>query len=205
MFNSNFNALAETYLKSNAKGRQNGALKADTHEKLCRLFVAKYFSIEPDKADELNIMVNGEKESSIIDTIRSVSRELTDHLDEKIDFPLDMAPNYRKLTPKFITEFNALCSDALLDDVRIMTDAELITLLNEVSKNKIIMVFHTLESYGFQFVEGNVNEKSNEGYLVMCSALDQVVTVRSNKFFGCRYTLKGLSKEYDSENEKKKE
>lgn len=203
MIKENFTTLSEIYLKSNAMGRQDGSLKAETHERLCRLFVSEYFSIELDAADKLSMTLEDKPSIHVMDIVRKASRTLTDHLDEQIEFPLDMAPNYRRLTPKFVAKFKEICTDALLDDVRIMTDKQAIEMLNEITKYKMSMIYPALESYRFEFVDG-IAHIEEERFLTMRSVLGQEVTVKPNKFFGCSYTLKGLAGEYNKEDERNK-
>lgn len=192
--NTNFTSLAETYLKSNAMGRQDGALKANTHEQMSILFVSEYFGIPLDKAKNLRLQT--EEESILVqDIVRKASRPLTDALDEKIGFPLDSAPNYRRLVPKFITEFKSLCLDSIQDDVRLMTDNELKELLDDISRNKFSMMYHALASYGFNFVDGDAEAKP--ATLTKRSVLGQEVTVTANEFFGCKYKITGLSSNFE--------
>lgn len=176
-----FESLAETYLKSNAKGRQDGFLKADTHQKLSTLFVSEYFSISLKEAGEL--LYQGDER--IWSMVRVSTLPLTDYLDEVIGFPLDMAPNYRLLTPKFVAEFKRLATEGLQSNVFIMTNSELDKLMEELCRNKFSMMLHALESYGFEFMSGD----AVEGRLEMKSALGQVVQVTRNTFFGCKYKI----------------
>jgi len=74
------------YLESCAYGVWDGALKADSHARLCEIY-CKY-NIEADE-----------------DLIRSATRKLTDHLDEEIDFPLKKAPQYAILWHNFYRKF----------------------------------------------------------------------------------------------------
>lgn len=73
------------YLMSCAMGCWDGALKADSHERLVAIF------IKHEGGDE--------------DHVRQITRQLTDNLDTEIGFPIDCAPNYRLLWGKFYDKF----------------------------------------------------------------------------------------------------
>ena len=73
------------YIMSCAPASADGALKADSHERLVSIFV------KHEGGDE--------------DVIRRVTRQLTDNLDTEIGMPMDMAPNYRLLWRKFYDKF----------------------------------------------------------------------------------------------------
>lgn len=187
-----FQKLGRDYLESNACGRWDGSRKADTHRSLCELFVSERLEVSPQKASALYVgsPLNFEK-SSLIALVRSSTTILTDNLDTEIGFPLDVAPNYNRLTPVFVDRFISLASEWFDDNPSLMSDRLLITILESVTKNKFSSVFHALNSYGFDFVDGNPEGKNR--FLIMKSKLKQVITIKPNKYFGCSFTLdKGI-------------
>lgn len=189
MSNEKFTELGKTYLQSNAHGRWDGSIKADTHRKLCELFISGRLGVSNDKAASLYLgsLLNFDKDS-LVSHVRRSTTDLTDNLDTEIGFPLETAPNYNKLTPKFIDKFINLASEWFDDNPSLMSDELLNATLREITKNHLGMALPALESYGFKFVDG-----IGEEFLTMKSKLGQIVTIRPNKFFGCKFTLdKGI-------------
>ena len=74
------------YLESCAFGIWDGSQKADSHTSLCELYVFYH-----PEANE--------------DIVHELTRKLTDHLDEEIDFPLNKAPRYNILWHEFYKKF----------------------------------------------------------------------------------------------------
>lgn len=178
----NFTELSEIYLKSNAMGRQDGALKADTHQRLSILFLSEHFKVTTEVAKKILY----KKEKPLWKMIRESTLPLTDYLDEVIGFPLNMAPNYKRLTPKFENEFKRLANDFIDDHVSIMTTTELKKVLDEITSYKFSYMYHALTSYDFDFVDGDAEKKE----LSMISVIGDVVDVKANQYFGCSYVLK---------------
>lgn len=183
-----FMGLGKTYLQSNAKGFYNGTLKAEMHKKLCELFVSKRLGIELLVARHIKV-----EDQYLVSLVRRSTLELTDYLDERINFPLDKAPNYKKLTPLFIEEFIRLATDWFDDQVGLMSDQELQELMLIVTQNHLGYAYPALVSYGFEYVAGESNEDKDR-FLTMKSLLGQEVTVKPNQYFGCKFTLKGLER-----------
>ncbi len=191
MINEDFFPLGKTYLESNAKGLWDGALKAETHNRLCELFVAKRLGIDTLSVASY-LQVDGEY---LVSLVRKATLDLTDYLDEVIDFPLEKAPNYKKLTPRFVGKFLQLANDWFDDQTGLLSENEVVLLLERVTVNRLGYAMPALESYGFEFVDGlgdGANTKAT-AFLTMKSLLGQVVTVKPNQYYGCSYTIdKGI-------------
>ena len=127
------------------------------------------------------------------DSTATSTLQLTDNLDDEIGFPLNHAPNYKRLTPAFVGRFIHLATNWFDDQVYLMSDESLIATLNIITKKHMGYMYPSLDSYGFEFIAGEIKERGGSHYLTMKSKLDQVVTVRPNDFFGCNYKLKGMS------------
>jgi len=182
-----FLELSKQYLQSNACGMWDGALKANTHRQLCVLFLANKLQVSRPIVEFLEI-----DDKPIISSIREATLSLTDNLDDEIGFPLETAPNYKKLTPMFAGKFKKLANDWLDDRTDLMSDYTLKNIVNKICKRKFEFVYPALESYGFEFV-GGVGDGENP-YLTMKSKLGQVVTVKPNMYFGCSFILdKGIN------------
>lgn len=93
------------YLMSNAHGNWNGAEKAQCHIQLCQFYVAAARGF--NDAEKVQIS------SKDFKAVRELTQQLTDRLDEVIDFPLDSKPDYEKLEPLFFEHFHALAVKAL--------------------------------------------------------------------------------------------
>ncbi|SFF33342.1 hypothetical protein [Paracidovorax wautersii] len=97
------------YLMSNAHGRQSGAEKAQRHDELCCHYVATFRQTSLDKVKRTH--------EDEYQRVREHTRQLTDHLDTVIGFPLNSTPDYEDLASKFFTAFHlhavaALCGSA---------------------------------------------------------------------------------------------
>lgn len=183
-----FTNLGKAYLQSNACGRWDGASKADAHRMLCELFVSERLNVTLNKAAIISVGTD-----RLAWLVRGSTLSLTDNLDEEINFPLEVAPNYNKLTPIFVAKFLNLASGWFDDQVGLMSDELLVSTLNEITKNRFRMAFPALESYGFEFVDG-VGD-GLDPFLTAKSQIDQVVTIKPNEYFGCKFTLdEGLNK-----------
>ena len=147
MDSQDFMGLGKTYLQSNARGFSNGALKAQTHNQLCELFVSKRLYVEKYAASFLKV-----GDEYLVSLVRKATLPLTDYLDEVINFPLDRAPNYRKMTPLFVNKFLELATDWFDDQVGLLSDEGLICLMEDVTQNHLGYSYPALESYGFTFV-----------------------------------------------------
>lgn len=95
------------YLMCNAHGRWDGAEKAERHNQMCSFYVAVWLGIEPDAVGKFP------RAAHAFQTVRVATRELTDYLDERIDFPLAGTPDYDALAPKFFEQFHHLAVKAL--------------------------------------------------------------------------------------------
>lgn len=93
------------YLMSNAKGRWDGAEKAQRHIELCTFYVAAHRGIELE-----DVRVDHEQAYK---AVHRNTQQLTDHLDEVIGFPLESEPDYDVLEPKFFDHFHTLAMAAL--------------------------------------------------------------------------------------------
>ncbi len=194
MDNDKFLSLGKTYLQSNAHGRWDGSIKAGTHRMLCELFISERLGVSTDRAASLYFgsLLNHDRDS-LVSRVRRATTDLTDNLDKEIGFPLEKAPNYNKLTPLFVAKFLSLTSDWFDDNPSLMSDDLLTTTLKEITRNHLGMAMPALESYDFEFVDGT--QEKPDAFLTMKSKLGQVVTIKPNQFFGCRFTLdKGLNK-----------
>ena len=177
-----FYKLGKTYLESNAAGLCDGALKAGTHRQLCELFISVRLEVNIDIASIIE--VEGERLST---KVRKATVSLTDYLDEVIGFPIDTAPNYKRLTPAFVGKFFTLAQNWFDENTFLLSDREVIIMLERVTKNNISHALPALESYGFEFVDGTHEE--GKSFLTMRSKIGQVVTVKPNKYFGCSFKL----------------
>lgn len=177
-----FNELARTYLECNAAGMWDGGLKARTHRNLCVLFVSERYDISLREATDISL-----GDELLSGLVRKATLSLTDNLDEAIGFPLDKAPNYRKLVPLFVDEFNRLANEWADERTDLFSDTELVTILERVTKKRFVRTIYALESYGFEFVAGEPT--GPEQFLTMRSKLGQVVTLRPNAFFGCNFRI----------------
>ena len=177
-----FTGLGKAYLQSNACGMWDGGLKASTHRNLCELFISERLHVDPRKA--ATIFVGTESLGSLV---RLATLSLTDNLDEEIGFPLETAPNYNRLTPIFVAKFINLASEWFDEQVGLMSDELLVSTLDEITKNRFRMAFPALESYGFEFVDGVGS--GSDTFLTVKSQLGQIVTIRPNEYFGCKFTL----------------
>jgi len=172
--------LSRQYLLANAKGTMDGALKAQTHRALCLEFISNHFSVDTESAT----LIQYEEKESLYSIIRKSTLELTDYLDEKIGFPLDFAPNYRKLTPLFYFEFIRLATESIQDNVFILTNQELKTVLDNCHAYTVCKVIESLESYGFKWLDCDLETR----WVKMQSVIGDVVETTPNKFFGCSYS-----------------
>lgn len=181
---------SQKYLQSNAHGMWDGSLKATMHRNLCELFIANRLNITVKQAMTLFV-----DEESLGSLLRKATLDLTDNLDE-IGFPLEIAPNYKKLTPIFLSKFKKLANDYFDDCTYLFSDREFIEIVTRVVERKFSLAFIALESYGFEFVEGINSEKNVDCFLTMKSKLGQVVTVKPNMYFGCSFSIdKGIKNE----------
>ena len=171
--------LGKEYLQSNACGMQDGAKKAGTHAELCALAVSEILDIPMHYAGL--IYFEGER---IVDLVREATRPLTDNLDTEIGFPLDIAPNYKRLTPLFAYKFVELVVEWFDEQTTILNDMELEKIVSEICRRKFVLAYGALESYGFEFVDGDPDK-----FLTMESKLGQVVTIMPNMYFGCSFTI----------------
>jgi hypothetical protein len=89
----------------NADGRQDGAEKADRHDKLCRTFLAYHHKCNPD--------LSRRKHNDDWWKVHNKTQELTSFMDEKIGFPLKGRPDYDKLAPLFFDMFIELATAAI--------------------------------------------------------------------------------------------
>ncbi len=192
--NKDFFALGRSYLESNAYGMWDGARKADSHARLCELFVSKRLALEVLSVAPY-LKVEGEY---LVSLVRKATLPLTDYLDEVIGFPLERAPNYKRLVPEFVGKFLQLANDWMDEQTGLMSDSELKVILDMITRNHMGHQYPSLESYGFEFVDGEGTKPLAGGedkcFLTMQSLLGQVVTIKPNTFFGCSYTIdKGLN------------
>ena len=91
------------YLLSNTHGRLNGHEKAEQHIQLSAIFLAykKICSIDKARTDDDWIKIH------------NATRELTDHLDREIGFPIYERPDdYDELARKFFDRFIELAEKA---------------------------------------------------------------------------------------------
>lgn len=179
MQHKDFYKLSEIYLKSNACGMWDGSLKADTHEKLCVLFISKRLNITTEQAKKIKYL-----DDRLSSLVRKSTLQLTDNLDKEIDFPLEAAPNYKKLTPKFAVKFLNFASGWFDDNPCLMSDELLIITLTNITQKKLAFSYPALTSYGFDFINGEAGE-----FLTMESKLGQVATIKPNEFFGCNFKI----------------
>lgn len=108
------------YLMANAKGRRDGAEKAEVHMSLSRKFVAWWFGIEVDQASYVSC-AGSERLAWVV--VHDGTQKLTDKLDEVIGFPLDSRPDYDDLAPKFFMKFYELAIKEL-EDLELSEDEE---------------------------------------------------------------------------------
>lgn len=183
---SNLHALSQTYLESNACGLWNGSLKADIHRKLCQWVVAKRLDIDIDKASALT--VDGRY---LVDDVRKATLSLTDNLDDEIGFPLDKAPNYKRLVPLFADKFTALTDGWFDGQTQLLSRKELEAVLSKITEHGFSQALSALESYGFTFVGGSINKRdlADGSFLHMKSALGDLVEITPNRFFGCTFKI----------------
>jgi len=91
------------YLLANTHGRLDGFEKAERHIDLAAIFIAskRFCSIDKAKSDEKLMLIH------------DASRELTDHLDTEIGFPIHERPDdYDELSRKFFDRFLELAEKA---------------------------------------------------------------------------------------------
>jgi len=180
-----YQILGKRYLQSNACGTMDGSMKAKTHEALSILFVSERLGLSANEASMIEY-----DHDRLVNHVREATRTLTDNLDEMIGLPLDKAPNYKRLTPIFVGKFIQLATDWFDEQTCLMSDTELTATLEEICRYKHSMMLTALESYGFEFRDGIVEE-----FLTMESKIGQVVTVKPNNYFGCNFELvKSLTK-----------
>jgi hypothetical protein len=92
------------YLFSNTHGRLNGYEKAEQHITLSAIFLAYRKLCSIDKARTDNDWIK----------IHDATKELTDHLDTEIGFPIYECPeDYDELARKFFDRFVELADKAL--------------------------------------------------------------------------------------------
>jgi hypothetical protein len=193
MNKKDFYAFGKAYLESNACGLWDGALKASTHALLCDLFIARRLGIAISKAGWLE--VDGKRLSSMV---REPTVDFTSNLDKEIGFPLETAPNYKKLVPLFVDRFLELTAEWFDDHTELMSDDEVNAVATRITRNHIGYQLPAFESYGFEFVDGTHEEGSS--FLTVKSKLGQIVTVKPNKCFGCSFNIdKPLSQESQQE------
>lgn len=185
-----FEFLINRYLMANAKGLEDGSIKAETHDLICAKFISESFCISEGKAKKLTVYSCGESEN-LVQMVRSESRKLTDNLDEVIGFPLDKAPNYNRLIPKFKHEFSKLINDFMIEN-QIYTDSQIEMALKNICKRRFDLALFALESYGFRFIDGQ-GDRDKERFLKVESKLGQKVNIKPKEYFGCTYELIGIS------------
>lgn len=94
------------YLMSNTKNRLDGSEKAIRHRELCEFYVK---------------IAGGTPLADYVDTRGLYSKihditadKLTNHLSEKIGFPIDdFRPDYNKLSKKFFNEFHDIAMEII--------------------------------------------------------------------------------------------
>jgi hypothetical protein len=184
MMREQFEALALTYLESNAVGRRDGALKANTHEAMCALFVSTYLNVSKD----ISWNLKNKDGKRIEDVVREGTRPFTDNIDDIIGFPKDTAPNYRKLTPRFVEGFLALATEIVQDDVTLLPDEELQALMEKLTKSAFSAnLVKAMESYSFKFVDGA--SEGDNCFVKMRTVLGQELVVKPSKYFGCEFEI----------------
>ena len=190
MNNKDFFSLGKDYLESNACGLWDGALKAETHNRLCELFVAKRLGLDVlSAASFLKV-----EDEYLVSMLRKSTLSLTDNLDEVIGFPLNSAPNYKRLVPMFVGKFLQLATDWFDEQTGLMKDSKVCSILIRITRNNLSFSYPALESYGFEFVDGQGDRLLGKRFLTMRSLLGQEVTVTPNDCFGCSFTLdKGIN------------
>lgn len=182
--NTNFLSLCETYLRSNAVGMQNGALKAETHKKLCITFISLYYNISNSLSEGLLVQPSGKRLTTMV---RESTLPLTDYLDEAIGFPLESAPIYRRLTPKFAQKFCELAFE-FIEESYFYTSDELLDVVSDICKHKFSKeTLIAFESHNFSFKAGSGDEESR--FLEVISSLGDRVRIEPQKFFGCSYEI----------------
>lgn len=185
-------SLIKAYLTANAKGLEDGFSKAETHNLICIEYLSAKLGVTSDTAKSINIDDCFGGECKLVDAIRCESRKLTDFLDEKINFPLDKAPNYKRLIPKFKHEFLSIADDFLIEK-SIYSDSEILFAIKSICKRKFDLSFYALESYGFIFVDGQ-GCRSKDRFLKMKTKIGQTVTITPKEYFGCNYDFNGISR-----------
>ena len=93
------------YLLVNSEGRLDGSEKASRHLNLSYTYVASRTGVSVDEARTLMRKDCISMDSLVYEKIHRETRELTDFMDEKIDFPMQGRPDYDTLAPKFFNEF----------------------------------------------------------------------------------------------------
>ncbi len=93
------------YLMSNAKGRWDGAQKAQAHITLCCFFIAVERRC---RVEDVRV-----QHEATYQAVHRATQMLTDNLDEEIGFPLEEAPDYDRLAPLFFDRFEVLATQAL--------------------------------------------------------------------------------------------
>lgn len=85
------------YLISNSHGRWDGFEKAQSHRELCETFVATFRNVKPDQVSRLW--------QDDYDAVHEATQKLTGYLDREIGFPLEEAPDFDDMIPKFFNRF----------------------------------------------------------------------------------------------------
>lgn len=102
--------MIHRYLMVNAEGRQDGALQAHWHIKLCQFYTALAFNyFDPDK-----VIVFKDGADDLFDKIHEATQDkLTDHLDTVIGFPLKGRPDYDRLAPLFFVHLHRIAMEQI--------------------------------------------------------------------------------------------
>ena len=181
-----YESAGRKYLESNSKGFENGAIKAEMHRVLVELFISEKLELDVSAIKSIEYRID-DHIYQMYPEIRKATLSLTDYLDEVIGFPLDKAPNYKKLVPLFVDEFKRIANDWWDDRTYLFNDSELQSIMSRVSHKVLPYAYDGLDSYGFYFVDG-VGDGDNP-FLTMTSALGQTVTVTRGGFFGSKFTI----------------